>query len=922
MTKQHGDSAETIQIGIVGAGYWGKNHVRVFNELGVTTHVCDADAETIEGMRQIYPHLSYTDRYEELLENSEVRGIVMCTPATTHFDLAMRALEAGKDVFVEKPLALNVSEGERLVNRAAEKNAILMVGHILLYHPAILKLKELVDSGELGKIQYIQANRLSLGKVRTEENILWSFAPHDVSIILYLLEDFPAEIQATGYAHLQPDVEDVTVTHLSFAGGVGAHIYVSWMNPFKEHRLVVIGDRRMAVFEDSLPDKKLRIYDHTFHWIKRTPVPVKGGVEEVHVPEGEPLKLECQHFLDCIRTRNQPRSDGQEGLRTLRVLEECYQSLKKAKSKNLAEPLGGKLPENGFFVHETAVVDTPCSIGRNTKVWHFSHIMEKAEIGENCNIGQNVVVGKGVKVGDRCKIQNNVSIYEGVTLEDCVFCGPSMVFTNVYNPRCEIPRMREMRPTLVKRGATIGANATIVCGHTIGEYAFIGAGSVIISDVESYALMVGNPARRAGWMCRCGNRLRGIDHSEHIWECDTCGDRYARDTHGLAALEDAASVQTVPLLDLKPQLRTIRKEVESAINGVVESQRFILGPEVEALEKEIASYCGCNHAVGVSSGTDALLVSLMALGISPGDEVITTPFSFFATVGCILRLGASPVFVDIEPDGYNIDPVGIEKAVSPRTRAILPVHLFGRTADMEPIIKLAAQKGIPVVEDAAQAIGAEYRGQRAGSLGTTGCFSFFPSKNLGAFGDGGIITTNDEDLADRMRIIRNQGARPKYHHKIVGGNFRLDAIQAAVLRVKLKHLESWTEGRRSNAAFYTQRLQELGLADERVIPPTEKIGRHIYNQYVIRARDRDRLREFLNTKGVSTEIYYPKPLHLQECFSQGTYKLGDFPVAEEASASVVALPIYPELSLEQREHVVAMIAKFYRNVSLASGFRG
>jgi UDP-2-acetamido-3-amino-2,3-dideoxy-glucuronate N-acetyltransferase len=823
----------------------------------------------------------------------------------------MRALDAGKDVFVEKPLALNVSEGEELVTRAAEKNAILMVGHILLYHPAILKLKEILDSGELGKIQYIQANRLSLGKVRTEENILWSFAPHDVSIILYLLEDFPSEIQATGHAHLQPEVEDVTVTNLSFAGGVGAHIYVSWTNPFKEHRLVVIGDRRMAVFEDSVPDKKLRTYDHTFHWIKRAPVPVKGSVEEVEVPDGEPLKLECQHFLDCIRTRNQPRSDGQEGLRTLRVLQECYQSLKRNKSKNHTLPLGVRSSENGSFVHETAVVDTPSSIGKNSKVWHFSHIMEGAEIGENCRIGQNVVVGKGVRIGNRCKIQNNVSVYEGVTLEDHVFCGPSMVFTNVYNPRSEIPRMSEIRPTLVRKGATIGANSCIICGNTIGAYAFIGAGAVVTKDVPDYALVVGNPARRIGWMCQCGNRLIGQDAPDATLECGVCNQRYLRSRDSLSPLSPETQVESVPLLDLKSQYRTIRAEVRAEIDRVLESQQFILGRDVETLEEEIAQYCGCKYAIGVSSGTDALLVSLMALGVSSGDEVITTPFTFFATVGAIVRLGATPVFADIRPDTFNIDPAHVEEAMTEKTKAIMPVHLFGQCADMGPLLDLAYKHGVPVIEDAAQAIGAEFEGRRAGSMGTLGCFSFFPSKNLGAFGDGGMITTNDQALAQSIKVMRNQGASPKYYHPVVGGNFRLDAIQAAILRVKLKYLETWTSKRRENAAYYNQRFAESGLAGTQVVPPKVVHERHIYNQYVIRAQDRDGLRDFLRAKNVGTEIYYPRPIHLQECLAQAGHKEGDFPISERASESVLALPIYPELSRRQQDYVVNQIAEFY-----------
>jgi len=376
-------------------------------------------------------------------------------------------------------------------------------------------------------------------------------------------------------------------------------------------------------------------------------------------------------------------------------------------------------------------------------------------------------------------------------------------------------------------------------------------------------------------------------------------------------MKNPSPIMTVPLLDLKGQYVSIKEEIAVAIERILTSQHFILGPEVEALEKEIAEYCGCRYAVGVSSGTDALLACLMALGVSAGDEVITTPFSFFATVGSILRLGATPVFVDIRPDTFNFDTALLEEAITPRTKAMIPVHLFGQSADMRPLMSIARNYSIAVIEDAAQAIGAEYSGQKVGSFGTAGCFSFFPSKNLGCFGDGGMVTTNDELLAHRVKILRNQGADPKYYHKVLGGNFRLDALQAAVLRVKLKHLDAWIEQRSANAHFYTRRFQELGLSGGPVVPPPIVNERHVHNQYVIRAKDRDRLREFLATNGVTTEIYYPMSLHLQECVTDGRYRRGDFPVSEEASGCVLALPVFPELTLEQKEHVVSTIAKFY-----------
>jgi dTDP-4-amino-4,6-dideoxygalactose transaminase len=360
-------------------------------------------------------------------------------------------------------------------------------------------------------------------------------------------------------------------------------------------------------------------------------------------------------------------------------------------------------------------------------------------------------------------------------------------------------------------------------------------------------------------------------------------------------------------LDLKTQWAEIETEVRLAVDRVWESQRFVMGPEVLGLEREIAAYCGCAHAVTVSSGTDALLCAMMALGIGPGDEVIAPAFTFFATAGGIARLGARPVFVDIDPKTFNMAPQSIEPTITEKTRAILPVHLFGQCVDLEPILAVAERHNLAVIEDAAQAIGATYRGRKAGTFGRIGCFSFFPSKNLGAAGDGGLCLTNDAELAERMAVLRDHGQKPKYHHALVGGNFRLDAMQAAVLRVKLKHLETWHRRRRENAAAY-DRL----LADTPVVTPTVAEGNvAIYNQYVIRAPRRDALRARLTEAGIGTEIYYPVPLHLQECFADLGYKRGDLPVSEEAAGQVLALPVYPQLSSEQIEYVADTIRAFY-----------
>ena len=376
----------------------------------------------------------------------------------------------------------------------------------------------------------------------------------------------------------------------------------------------------------------------------------------------------------------------------------------------------------------------------------------------------------------------------------------------------------------------------------------------------------------------------------------------------------------VPLLDLKEQYKTIKKEILETAEELFESQYFILGPRVTALEKEIAEYCTSKHAVGVSSGTDALLISLMAMDIGYQDTVITTPYTFFATAGSIARTGARPIFVDIDQDTYNISPECLEGAVDSMSqterenlKAVIPVHLYGQCADMSPILEICKKYKLAVIEDAAQAIGAEYRGQRAGAMGDFGCFSFFPSKNLGAFGDGGIVTTNSDDFYDKLCTLRAHGSRPKYYHKLVGGNFRLDAFQAAVVSIKLKYLDQWTKARQENAQKYRTLFTHAGLEDV-VELPVEKEDRHIYNQFVIRVKEgRDDLRGFLNDTGIGTEVYYPVPMHLQVCFSDLNYKKGDFPEAENAALHTLALPIYPELSDDQIEYVVEKIKAFYMN---------
>jgi UDP-2-acetamido-3-amino-2,3-dideoxy-glucuronate N-acetyltransferase len=417
-----------------------------------------------------------------------------------------------------------------------------------------MHLKQLAISGELGRINYIYSHRLNLGKIRREENILWSFAPHDISMILSLAGEEPESLMTTGGNYLHKKIADVTTTHLDFASGLRSHIFVSWLHPFKDQKLVVVGDRKMAVFDDTQPwPEKLLLYPHEIKWKDQMPVPSKAEPEHVNsIPEKEPLRLECEHFLQCITTGETPITDGQEGLRVLRVLNASQNSLdnngrkvflketNNTSSMEVLEPSGftphsSHLTSN-YFIHPTAVIDENVTIGAGCKVWHFSHILSGSKIGDGCNIGQNVVIGPDVIIGKGCKIQNNVSVYKGVTLEDGVFCGPSMVFTNVYNPRAEIRKMSEARPTLVKRGATIGANATIICGITIGEYSFVGAGAVVTKNVPEHALVMGNPAKPVGWACKCGERL-----SDHL-ECEFCGKKYTRIDEKIVGLESGSLI--------------------------------------------------------------------------------------------------------------------------------------------------------------------------------------------------------------------------------------------------------------------------------------------------------------------------------------------------------------------------------------------
>jgi Predicted dehydrogenases and related proteins len=496
------------------------------HELGCLAGIVEADSDTRNVFKEKYPEAKTFATIRDAI-NEDFDGFTVATPAETHFELAEFIITHKKHVLVEKPLTLKATEARRLKELAEENNVNLMVGHLLLFHPAIRKIKELIKKGKIGKLEYVYSNRLNLGTVRTEENILWSFAPHDISVFQYFIGSLPTEIVSRGGVFLQPHNHDSSMTILTYPDNIVGHIFVSWLHPFKEHRMVVIGSKGMFSYEDSSDDKNILFYEKGIDWIQGEPIKRDGPTEVIPYEKKMPLTEELKYF--AAHTNGDPvkTADAQNGVEVLEILEKATESLLTPHPSPLTPNSMPLTPNVSFFAHPMAVIDDNVEIGEKTKIWHFSHILSGSSIGENCNIGQNVVIGPDVTIGNNCKVQNNVSIYKGVTLEDGVFCGPSMVFTNVYNPRAEIRKMDEARPTLVKKGATIGANATIICGTTMGRYSFIGAGAVVTKDVPNHALVTGNPGKQIGWACECGERL-----ADNL-ECPSCNKSYQKDENGL-----------------------------------------------------------------------------------------------------------------------------------------------------------------------------------------------------------------------------------------------------------------------------------------------------------------------------------------------------------------------------------------------------
>ncbi|KJS10380.1 MAG: hypothetical protein VR67_19010 [Peptococcaceae bacterium BRH_c8a] len=499
-------------IAVIGAGNWGKNHVRVFNRLRVLVCVVEADANLRSKIKEQYPGVKVRSNYSDVLNSSEIDAVVIATPAATHYSLARKALEAGKDVLVEKPMTLSVKEAEDLNTVAENRQKLLMVGHLLLYKQAVQEIIRYVKNGYIGNIVNIEMRRRKLGKVRNQENVLWSFAPHDIAVLLELANSTVKELIPMGMTALQPDIEDDYRVHLTFKNNIQAHIHVSWLWPEDERKTTIIGTEGMITYDEH--ENKVWLYRKGIHkdlniWDE--------GKEELEIVNNDALEEEARHFLKCVANRELPVTDGKKGRDVIDILVQAHKI-----AKNV-------MPKTDYFAHESACIDDGALIGGGTRIWHFCHVMPGAEIGTKCSLGQNVFVANNVKIGDNVKIQNNVSVYEGVILEDDVFCGPSMVFTNVKTPRSAFPRNTsgDYYVTIVKRGASIGANATIICGITIGEHAFVAAGAVVTKDVPAHSMVAGVPATVIGWVCVCGVPLKYEDGLGSI-DCAQCGRRYEK----------------------------------------------------------------------------------------------------------------------------------------------------------------------------------------------------------------------------------------------------------------------------------------------------------------------------------------------------------------------------------------------------------
>ncbi|CAG9948839.1 unnamed protein product [Clonostachys rosea f. rosea IK726] len=951
----------TIKVVVIGCGEWGARLIKEFAELGCLVGVVDEIPARAEKQGQTYGVPAM--QWDFVLKDSTINAVAIATPAASHVNLAAQAILAKKHILVEKPMSLAVSDGQRLMRAAATTHKVIMVGHLFHCHPAFIKLRSLVSDGQLGKIRHIYSTRLAFGRIRHVENALWSLAPHDVSMILALLGgESPETVTAESVGYLTPGIVDSVTAHLRFASGAHAQFSVSWAYPFKERKLVVVGDHGMAVFDDMQPwASKLVLFRHKIVWPNGLPEAVKGEGQAVPLVAAQPLAAQCQEFLSCIRENRQPVANIFEGLSVLHVLatvetamdgngllsHQCSQhsppGLKKVEGALPVTKMKMKALTSSK-IHETAVVEAGGTVGEGTQIWHFSHILDGAQIGRDCIIGQNVMVGRGAVIGNRCKIQNNVSIYSGVSLEDGVFCGPSCVFTNVMTPRAEVERKDEFLDTKVRRGATIGANSTVICGVELGEYCMVGAGAVITKSVPPHALVVGNPATQIGWVSRAGERL-GPDLI-----CRRTGEKYfeLKRPHEACQLTLASkegqmvsntlgttTSGSLPFVDIRSQISTIRKALDQRIGRVLDRGTFIGGPEIDELEMKLAKFSKASHVVTCASGTDAITLSLMALNIQVGDAVFVPTFTFVASVEPVVLLGATPIFLDIEPETFTIDPNLIDQGVKLarssgyRPVGIIAVDIFGHPADYDALHAAASLHDLWLLADAAQSFGATSpRGKRVGNLATITTTSFFPSKPLGCLGDGGAIFTQDAHVAKTVRSLSRHGRSEddKFDSLRIGLNSRLDTLQAAVLLVKLEGFKAELLKRREIAAQYTQLLDKsqmlLGNLPP-IIPPITRAGfTSAWASYTIRicskepsrghemdenVSGREAVRDALKQQGFPTMVYYPRLIHTMTPYAKFPVVGNACPVAEQVAREVLSLPMSPGLKVNDQIKLINIL---------------
>jgi len=737
----------TQHVALLGAGYWGKNYIRIMSQMEEKgklkfAGVFEADSKSREGLRTNYPAVRFVENLETFLDDKNITAFVIVTPASTHADVIERALNAGKHILVEKPLSVDTKSSQRCCELANTKGLRLMVGHTFLFNSSVRELKKQVEQADFGKLHYIHCKRTNLGPIRKDTSVIWDLAPHDISIVLFLMQSLGKkllQVSAVGSKTLGSKFQDTAWLHMIFEDNVVAQVHVSWLDPHKVREVVVVSDKKRLAFDDMDGRQPVKIFEKGIEYVpgwgdQSYFLTVRDG--DIHIPnvaQSEPLSAQFQHFLDSIADSSMKcASPGEFGVDVVAVL-------------------------------------------------------EAAEISM-------------AKEGEAVPIQQ---IMSGGQLQTEGFLGANAMPT----PRCELT----------------------------GE---------------------------------------------------------------------------IPLVDIQAAYMTVKPEVDEAVAEVFSQGCFIEGPKTKEFEAEFAKYIGAKHCIGVNSGTDALYLAYRYLGLQPGDEIITQANTFIATCLGATTLGANIKLVDVEPATGQIDVSKIEAAITPKTKIIVPVHLYGHAANMEAILAIAKKHNLKVVEDASQGHGAYFKTGRVGSFGDAGCFSFYPGKNLGAFGDGGALVTNDDALAASIRAWRAWGAAKKYHHTEKGGNSRLDTFQAAVLLCKLRKLDEGNAKRRDIASKYLAALQGVG---DLTLPKSPPNTQSVWHLFVITSNKRDALLKHLNDHKVGAGIHYPLPIHKQECYKEELSALvGTLPQAEKEAPRMLSLPVYPEMTSVQQDRVIEQVKAFFK----------